>query len=95
VDKQEEASHKQERRMTDAEAARRAAIVALVSNGVYLALMIGLTAGVAKRHELRGLYLRLRKHARGNDRAELHDDQVRAFRRQISEWEHQPPGERV
>jgi hypothetical protein len=86
---------RRERRMTDAEAARRAAIVALVSNGVYLALMIALTVGVAKRDELRGLYLRVRRHARGEAQAERHDAEVRQFARLISAWEHSPPGERV
>ena len=48
-------------RSTDAEVARQAAISSLISNLVYLAVMVGFTLAIAKRDAIGRLVLRWRQ----------------------------------
>ena len=80
---------KDDDRPTDADIARQAAIHSLVSNLVYLAVMVGFTVALAKRDTLGRLVMRARRWARpgepehlGQAMAELHRDIARFEGRQ-------------
>lgn len=74
-------------RESERDAAREAAIRSLVSNGVYLLMMIGFTVAISKRDELVRLWMRARRIARREEPAEVRS-RLAAFRREVSEIEH-------
>lgn len=77
--------------MADQEAAkvaRDAALQSLVSNAVYLALMLGITVAITKRDALARLKVRIERQWRQADRQDADRKVLADFRRQVSEIEH-------
>jgi hypothetical protein len=69
--------------------ARDAALQSLVSNAVYLALMIGISVAITKRDALKRLRLRLEQIMRQDDAAKQSERKALAeFRRELSLIEH-------
>jgi hypothetical protein len=73
-------------RPTPAELARAAAVESLISNGVYVAVMLGLTLAMANRDRLGRLAARV---GRGWSAARAAEERaVSEFRRELSDLEH-------
>ena len=68
--------------------ARDAALQSLVSNAVYLTLMLGVTVALAKRDALRRLRLRLEQSWRQDAAKAAHRKALADFRREVSQIEH-------
>lgn len=78
--------HRTEPARSPADLAREAALQSLVSNAVYLAVMLGFTLALANRDRLGRLALRL---ARRYSAARAAEDRVMAeFRAELSDLEH-------
>jgi hypothetical protein len=72
-----------------AKVARDAALQSLVSNAVYLALMLGISVAITKRDALKRLRLRLEQIIRQDDAAKESERKTMAeFRRELSLIEH-------
>lgn len=74
-------------RESERDAARDAAIRSLISNGVYLLMMIGFTVAISKRDHLTRLWMRARRIARREEPPEV-GVKLASFRREVSEIEH-------
>ena len=78
-----------EDKQTDGDLARQAAIHALVSNLVYLAMMIGFSVALAKRDWLARQVMRVR--AWGQPRPLEYGEALREVRRDIARFEGREP----
>jgi hypothetical protein len=73
---------------TTGKVARDAAVSSLVSNGVYLAIMIGLAVVLTRRDWVVRQAARVRASMRQEWRGWHETRQVADFNREVSEWEH-------
>ena len=79
----------QDERPGDAEVARQAAIQSLVSNLVYLAVMIGFTVAITKRDAIGRLILRYRQW--GKPKPVEYGEALHELRRDIARFEGREP----
>ena len=80
--------------MADQEAqkiARDAALQSLVSNAVYLALMLGISLAITKRDTLKRIRLQVEQLLRQEDRSAKERRALADLRREISRLEHSLP----
>lgn len=75
------------REQTTARVARDAAVQSLVSNAVYLAIVLGVTVGIARRDFIARQAMRARRFIRQDWRSEKDEAVVAEWRRRISEFD--------
>jgi hypothetical protein len=72
---------------TAARVARDAALQSLISNAVYLAIVLGVTVGIARRDFIARQAMRARRFIRQDWRTEREDAAVADLRRKMSEFD--------